>query len=257
MAPSPTTVYLFAGDSLTEGTYGESYVERVAVALDQGWAGLTGQAVNAGLAADTALSLLDRLDEPLLAYRPQWVILAVGTNDVWMPWLSSHSAGWWLWRQYRRASAGQKPTTDLDQFAAVYRALIDKAQMAGARVLACTVSPLGERISSPPNQRLARLNGIIKQVAVERAAPVADVWQAFVEEYAVLPKPSRRVPGEWLFTWVDRGRLRYTTPDAISRRRRLSLTFDGLHLNSRGAELWAVTILNSLAQGQEGVNLPG
>lgn len=242
---------------MTEGVYGESYVERVSAALDQGWAGLSGQAVNAGRAADTAQSLLNRLDEPLSAYRPQWVILAVGVNDVWMPWLSSHSVGWWLWRQYRRASAGQKPTTDRDQFAAVYRALIDRAQQAGAQVLACTVSPLGERISSAPNQRLARLNGIIRKVAAERHVPVADVWQAFVEEYAVLPKPSRRVPGEWLFTWVDRGRLRHTTPDAVSRRRRLHLTFDGLHLNSRGADLWAATILHSLAQCQEGAIVPG
>jgi lysophospholipase L1-like esterase len=257
MASSPRTVYLFAGDSLTEGRYGESYVERVAVALDQGWEGLSGEAVNAGRAADTAQSLLNRLDVLLLTHQPQWVILAVGVNDVWMPWLSSHSVGWWFWRQYRRALAGQRPTTDLDQFAAVYRALIDRAQLAGARVLACTTSPLGERVSSPPNQRLARLNGVIKQVAIERGTAVADVWQAFVEEYAVLPKPSRRVPGEWLFTWVDRGRLRYTSPDAISRRRRLHLTFDGLHLNSQGADLWAATILLALVQSQDGASVPG
>jgi lysophospholipase L1-like esterase len=256
-ASSSTTIYLFAGDNLTEGVYGESYVDRIAAALDQGWAGLSGQTVNAGRSADTAQSLLDRLDGPLAAYRPQWVVLAVGSNDVWMPWLSSHSVGWWLWRQYRQGIAGQRPTTDLDRFAAVYRSLIDKAQLAGARVLACTASPLGERFSSPPNQRLARLNGVIKQVAVERSVPLADVWQAFIEEYAVLPKRSRRVPGEWLFTWVDRGRLRYTTPDVISRRRRLHLTYDGFHLNSRGADLWATTVLQALVQCQEGITLPG
>jgi lysophospholipase L1-like esterase len=186
------------------------------------------------------------------------VILAVGGNDVWIPWLSSHSVGWWLWRHYRRARASQRPTTDRDQFAAAYRALIDRARAAGARVLACTVSPLGEQISSPPNRRLARLNGAIKAVAADRGVPLADVWQAFVDEYAVLSKPSRRVPGEWLFTWLDRARLRRTTPDAISHRRRLLLTFDGLHLNSRGADLWAITILQALAQGQsqEGRSVP-
>ena len=248
MQPSATDVYLFTGDGLTEGSYGESYVDRIAESLYRGSAGLAGQAVNAGRAAETVQSLDARLDYLLREYQPQWVILAVGASDVWVPWLSSHSVGWWLWRQYRRARANLRPTTDLDQFSATYRALIDRSQEAGARVLVCTSSPLGERIDTPPNRLLARANGAIKQVAADRGVPVADVWQAFVEKYAVLPKPSKRVPGEWLFTWVDRGRLRSTTPDRLSQRRRLHLTFDGLHLNSRGADLWASTSLRALAQ---------
>ena len=251
MESSPTNVYLFAGDSLTEGVCGESYVERVAEALHQGWAGLAGQAINAGRGGCTVQSLLDRLELPQRELQPQWVILAVGINDVWLPWLSRHSVGWRLWLKYRRLRLGQKPTTDLDQFAAAYRALIDGAQQAGVRVLACTVSPLGEQLASPANQQLARVNGVIKQVAADRHAPLADVWQAFVGEYAVLPKPSRRVPGEWLFVWSDRRRLRTTSPDQLSEQRHLHLTFDGIHLNSRGADLWARTILVALARAQE------
>jgi lysophospholipase L1-like esterase len=144
----------------------------------------------------------------------------------------------------------QQPTTDLDQFTAAYRALIDQALQAGVRVLVCTPSPIGEKISSPPNRLLARLNGAIKKVAAERGVPVADIWQAFVEEYAVLPKPSRRTPGEWLFVWFDRARARSTSPDELGRRRRLLLTFDGRHLNSRGADLWASTILRTLARNR-------
>jgi lysophospholipase L1-like esterase len=254
---SSTTIYLFAGDSLTEGIYGESYVERVAEALHLGWVGLAGQAVNMGWGADTVQSLLDRLDAPLRDYQPQWVILAVGGNDVWLPWLGSRSVGWWLWLRYRRITSGQKPTTDLDQFAAAYRSLIDKVQQAGARVLACTVSPLGEQLSSPPNRQLARLNGIIKQVAAAQHMPLADVWQAFVEELAPLSTPSRYVPGEWLFAWIDRQRLRSTPPDKLGDRRRLHLTFDGIHLNSRGADLWASTILTALVRAQGTAIVPG
>ncbi len=259
MASSPTTVYLFAGNSLTEGIYGESYVERVSSALAQGRSGLAGEVVNAGRGCDTVLSLLERIDRPLRQYQPQWVILAVGGNDVWLPWLSGHSLGWALWFLYRRIRLGQKPSTDLDQFAAAYRALIDQARQAGARVLACTVSPLGERLSSPVNRRLARLNGVIKHVAADCLVPVADVWQAFVEELATLPLSSNYVPGEWLFNWLDRRRLSATSPDEVARRRRLHLTFDGIHLNSRGADLWADTILSALAQagGAAAVPAPG
>jgi lysophospholipase L1-like esterase len=247
---SPTAVYLFAGNSLTEGIYGESYVQRVADSLQQGRAGLRGEAVNLGRGCDTAQSLLNRIDGPLRQHRPEWVILAVGGNDVWLPWLSTHSFVWRLWFLYRRITRGQVPTTDLDQFAALYRALIDKARQSGARALACTISPLGERLSSPVNQRLARLNGVIKHVSTDCQVPVADVWQAFVEELATSANPAGYVPGEWLFAWLDRRRLRTDQPDQVAQRRRLQLTFDGIHLNSRGADLWANTILAALARAQ-------
>jgi len=247
MTSSPPAIYLFAGDALTEGLYGESFVDRLDPALHQAWGGT---AVNAGRAGDTVQSLLNRIEGLLREYQPEWVILAVGGNDVWLPWLSRHSLGWWLWLQYRRTLRGQRPTTDLDQFAAAYRALVDRVQQAGAGVVACTASPLGEQLASPPNRQLAGVNGAIKQVAAERHLPLADVWQAFVGELAVLPRPSRYKPGEWLSVWLDRGRLRSRTPDQVSRRRRLRLTFDGIHLNSRGADLWAVTVLAALAHAQ-------
>jgi lysophospholipase L1-like esterase len=155
-----------------------------------------------------------------------------------------------LWAHPRRIRLGQGATTDLDRFAALYRALIDKVRQADAQVLVCTTSPMGERIASPLNQQLARLNGVIKRVAADQAAPVADVWSAFVAELAPLEKPSNYTFGEWLFTWLDARRLRVVTPDEIARRRRLLLTFDGAHLNSRGADLYAATVAQALFQAQ-------
>lgn len=233
------------------GAYGESYVERVARSLYKGDYGLRGEVVNASLSGDTVLSLLRRIDRPLHRYQPQWTILAVGGNDVWFPWLSEHSVGWWLWAQYRRLRAGQMPVTDLDQFASAYRALIDKARQMRARVMACTVSPFGESLSSPVNRRVARINGIIKHVAADCEVPVADVWQASVEQLAALPSRSGYLPGEWLFVWSDRRRMKKVHPDDVAERRRLYLTFDGIHLNSRGADLWADTVLKALARSQE------
>ncbi len=244
--------YLFAGDSLTEGVYGESYVERIARALYRGWAGLEGEVVNAGRGGDTIAALLDRIEEPLRRYQPRWVIFAIGLNDVWFPWLGEHSIGWRLSNAYRRLR-GRTCTTDLDRFAAAYRSLVDTARtVADARVLACTLPPIGEQLAAPVNRRLARLNGVIKHVAADRRIPVADVWQAFVEELAARPRSAHYMPGEWLFAWLDRRRLRSpgVTPDSVAERRHLWLTLDGIHLNSRGADLWAKTVLAALAQAR-------
>jgi lysophospholipase L1-like esterase len=247
---SKTTVYLFAGDSLTEGIYGASYVERMAAALTRGEHGWEGEIVNAGRSGETIASLLQRIEGLIVDHQPTWLVLAVGCNDVWLPWLSDHSLGWRLWAGVQRLRTGQRPTRDLDQFTAGYRAVIDRARQAGVRVLACTTSPVGERLSSPVNGRVARLNGAIKRVAADQRVPVADVWQAFVEELALLPRHSDYLSAEWLFVWLDRRRYRGTGPDAMAERRRLHLTFDGVHLNSRGADLWASVVLKALARAE-------
>jgi lysophospholipase L1-like esterase len=258
MESSRVNVYLFAGDGLTEAEWGESYVERVGAALHAAQGHPRGEVVNAGRTGDTVASLLGRIDRPLRRYRPSWVILAVGGNDVWHRWLSSHSVGWWIASKVRGLKHGQVPATDLDEFAAAYRALIDKARQVGSNVVACTVSPRGEQLSSPVNRQVARLNGVIKRVAAELEVPVADIWQAFVEELAVLPSRSGYVPSEWLFVWAQRRRTQTVRPDEHAVRRRLHLTCDGIHLNSRGADLWARTVLEALdrAQGGHGVSVP-
>ncbi len=250
MESSRVSVYLFAGDGLTQGSVGESYVERVGKALHGGQAGLRGEVVNAGQSGDTISSLVRRIDRPLRRYQPSWVILAVGSNDIWYRWLSSHSVGWWLVLQYRRLRYEQAAVTDLDEFAAAYRTLIDKARQVGSSVMACTVTPVGEQLSTPVNRRVARLNGMIKHAAADLEVPVADVWQAFVEELAVQPSRSSYVPSEWLFVWAQRRRVERSSPDELAERRRLHLTSDGIHLNSRGAALWAQTVLRALTQAQ-------
>ena len=102
MPTPPVPTYLFAGDSLTEGVYGESYVEMLESAVGQGLV------VNDSIPYDTAATTLARIGEPLRRYRPQWVILAVGSNDVWLPWLSGLSLGWGLWHLYRRLRWGRR-----------------------------------------------------------------------------------------------------------------------------------------------------
>ena len=251
MSTSKPTVYLFAGDSLTEGVCGESYVDRVRRGLSARLGTQECVALNAGRGGDTVRSLLARIEEPLRDARPRCVILAIGTNDVWFRWLGEHSVGWWLWLRMHVLRTGQAPTSNLDRFGALYRELVDRSRAAsGAQVVACTISPIGETLSSPLNRQVARLNGVIQQVALERHVPVADVWQAFVEHLSVMPRLSGHLPRSWWSLAWDLRRLRRVSHDELARRRKLHLTYDGIHLNSRGADLWAATVLLALCRAE-------
>ena len=248
MGTSKPTVYLFAGDSLTEGVCGESYVDRVRRSLAVRPGTQECVALNAGRGGDTVRSLLARIEDPLRDAHPRCVVLAIGTNDVWFRWLSEHSVGWWLWLRAHALRTGQAPTRNLDRFGALYRELVDRSRaVSGAQIVACTISPIGENLSSPLNRQAARLNGVIQQVALERHVPVADIWQAFVEHLSVARRLSGHLPRSlWSPAW-DQRRMRRMSPDELARRRRLHLTYDGIHLNSRGADLWAVTVLRALS----------
>ena len=250
MPASKREIYLFVGDSLTEGVYGANYVDLVAQAIARGGTPPRGEFVNAGRGGDTVTAVRGRLGPLMQRWQPDWVIVAVGCNDVWLPWLSSHSLGWRIWLGLRRLQTGQTPSGDLDELGAAYRDVVDIARQGGAQVMACTVSPVGERLSSPVNRQVARLNGIIKHVAADYRVPVADIWQAFVEELASQAQRSSYLPGEWLFAGMDRRGYRPENVDQVARRRRLHLTFDGIHLNSRGAHLWADTVVAALAEAK-------
>ncbi|MBZ0289475.1 MAG: hypothetical protein K8I30_17775, partial [Anaerolineae bacterium] len=67
---------VFFGDSLTQGTMGVSYVDKVAK-------GLRGHHfINAGVNGDTSLNLYRRLDKDVIAHRPDGVFLMIGVNDA-------------------------------------------------------------------------------------------------------------------------------------------------------------------------------
>lgn len=245
--PAGPVVYLFAAETLAAGGLGANAFAAVDSALQRGRNGRRGAVRSIARAGDTALSLLPRLELALRGTQPHWVVLAVGSNDVWLRWLSRRGLAGWLRVQAHALRTGQRPAADLDRFAAAYRALVDTAQSAAAgQVLACTVGPLGEALTSPLNAEVARLNGVIRRVAVECQVALADVWQGFAEVLAPQPRRKAGVPDAWWSAARDRRLLRSRTIDELSQQRRLLLTFDGIHLNSRGDSLLAETIVGAL-----------
>ncbi len=85
---------LFTGDSITDcnrarpigdgfGKMGNSYVSRIFVDT---WADFPTHNIhylNSAISGDTTKMLLDRFDEDVLAYHPDYVFIMIGVNDVW------------------------------------------------------------------------------------------------------------------------------------------------------------------------------
>jgi lysophospholipase L1-like esterase len=67
---------IFFGDSLTQGTFGASYVDKVAAAM-RGH-----HFINQGVNGDTSLNLYRRIDKDVNAEKPDGVFIMVGVNDA-------------------------------------------------------------------------------------------------------------------------------------------------------------------------------
>lgn len=67
---------VFFGDSITQGSYGASYVDKVA-AMMRGH-----HFINEGINGDTSLNLFRRVDQYVIAHHPDAAFIMVGINDA-------------------------------------------------------------------------------------------------------------------------------------------------------------------------------
>ena len=108
-----------------------------------------------------------------------------------------------------------------------------------AKIIITTLSCLGEDVSSPLNQKRRLINDQIKEIGSKRGAYIADVSSLFdkilrksISSYNLMDHPLNLVLDYFRskrMNWVKK----------ISKKRRLLLTIDGGHLNSKGAIIYA------------------
>ncbi|HPD17293.1 MAG TPA: GDSL-type esterase/lipase family protein [Planctomycetota bacterium] len=167
------------GDSTT------NCVKKAGVTEETAWrtllaAGLTKrlgrpiEVVNAGVDADTAPLALQRLERDVLAHRPAWVVVMLGTND----------AGF-----FRPPNGvADTPRVALADFEAALREIIQRVRKAGAGVVLCTSVPMSAHygLRNLPAYEKHGLNYLVKQyaevtrrLAKEFSLPLAEVHEAF------------------------------------------------------------------------------
>ncbi|QIP15313.1 G-D-S-L family lipolytic protein [Spirosoma aureum] len=172
-AAKPTRVVFF-GDSITQaGIKPGGYIDRLKTLLPTDQFELIG----AGIGGNKIYDLFLRMDDDVLAQKPDVVVVWVGVNDVW-----------------HKASSGTG--TDPDKFVKFYEAVVKKLQAANARVVLCTPAAIGEK-TDMTNQQDGDLNQysqFIRDMAKRHNLPLVDLRKAFLD-YNLKNNPENKEKG--------------------------------------------------------------
>lgn len=156
--------WVFTGDSITQGakhtlgyrSFPEIFSERVRWEMRRG----RDMVVNSAISGSTASDILDDFEWRIAQFRPQVVVLMIGTNDA------------------------AYPATSIADFSDCLGRLGTAIANLGAFLVLMTPNPIVES-EAPERIRLAGFADALRNVANRSAAPLVDVWKAWagVQDY--------------------------------------------------------------------------
>lgn len=220
-----------AGDSLTHGNMSANYVAPLAARLAP--RGL--EVLNAGINADLTYTLLRRLDD-VIAARPDFVTLLIGTNDV------NASLGPGQLRHYRRLrkltpADVPTPETYRQNLTQLLRRLRTETT---ARVAVLSLPPMSEDLAHEANRRADHYSQILKEVTQTEGATYLPLRERLTELLHQRPsQPQVRFEQTTQLVRlavVQRYVLRQSW-DQIAAAHGCRLLTDNLHLNTTGASV--------------------
>jgi lysophospholipase L1-like esterase len=155
---------VFFGDSITQaGVQPTGYITRISQMLDQKKLSDRYEVVGAGISGNKVYDLYLRLEDDVLAKKPDAVVIWVGVNDVW----------------HKRTSG---TGTDADKFERFYNALLKKLKANNIAVYLCTPAAIGEKTdyTNELDGDLNRYAAIIRRIAASNNCPLIDLRKAFL-----------------------------------------------------------------------------
>lgn len=236
----PTVVCI--GDSLTHGRTSSNYV----ALLQKRFRPKGYRFVNAGLNGELAYNVRQRL-EAVIACRPSWITLMVGTNDVYAA-LSTANAH----ETMEQMDLPERPTREA--FRRYLTEICLQLRNATAAPLALlSLPPLGEDPAHRAFQLTADYSRIIQTVAHETGnayLPIHERMRVYLENQ---DRPGRSFgayrDGMGLAVKARRFLLRQSF-NTISRRNGFSLLTDFFHLNDVGAAMVADAVAEFILAGE-------
>ncbi|WP_343531224.1 GDSL-type esterase/lipase family protein [Pedobacter sp.] len=151
---------VFFGDSITQqgATKASGYINMLKKQVDTNKFELIG----AGIGGNKVYDLYLRLEEDVLAKKPDLVFIYVGINDVW----------------HKQSS---RTGTDYPKYIKFYQALIDKIKATGSKIVLCTPSVIGEKKTGTNelDTELDKYSTGIRELATKNNLPLCDLRKAF------------------------------------------------------------------------------
>lgn len=193
---------VFLGDSITQAGVGpKGYVTLIKNTLAERHKDLGIEVIGAGISGNKVPDLQRRLDKDVIVKKPTLVVIYIGINDVW------HSE--------MKPPAG----TPKDKYEEGLKEVIGKIKDAGARVVLCTPTVIGEKKSNKLDAQLDEYADVSRKVAKDTRVTLCDLRKAF-REYLEKHNADDKEKGV--------------------------LTSDRVHLNDAGNQLVADTILATI-----------
>lgn len=214
---------VFVGDSLTAAVPGVSFVEMVKAAYP------SYEVLNYGKGGDTVTSLNTRMLEMRVAKDIDIMFVCIGVNDVFV------QTGWW--HPTLKKVMKQPWVKDKAAFYLAYHTLITTLRPLTNQLVLIPPLFVGEDINNKSNRLLAEYFNEVQSLIELYQCPVLPVRDKMIEALAT-KKISNYVPKR--LGQLRNDVIKLTTPplvDAVSLKRGLHLTLDGVHLNTLGASI--------------------
>lgn len=229
------------GDSITAGIPGRSYVEYLQKVSCE----------NHGLGGDTLLGMTGRLKKYLEDDKPvSTLLLQIGTNDILHDLLKDRSYSWSYVVKSSILAKGA-PARTPEEYRKGYERVLDLTEGIARRIV-ISIPCISEDPESGPNTIVVAYNEVLEELCRERSIPFVDIASSQRSVYQKVKHPNPRVLSDLsLQALIDSFTARSEkSVHRLSKRRGLSLTIDGVHLNTTGARLLAKLVdasLNNLA----------
>ena len=187
---------VFLGDSITAAAVKpQGFITLITNAITAAHPDLGIETFGAGISGNKVPNLQKRLEKDVLSKKPTIVFIYIGINDVWH------------WKKNKEGEMAGGTTKEV--FESGLKEIIGKINDAGARVIMCTPTVIGEKPDGS-NERDAMLEeyaAISRKVAADTDSQLVDLRKAFLDH------------------------LKANNPDNLGKG---ILTGDGVHLNPAG-----------------------
>ncbi|MCS6795863.1 MAG: GDSL-type esterase/lipase family protein [Raineya sp.] len=220
---------VFAGDSLTCGNMSADYTAMVAEKLKNAY-----EYINAGVNADLAYNLLQRLDE-IIACKPDFVTILIGTNDANATIFKQNQA------VYQKLKKLPQPAT-IFWYEENLCKIVERLQNeTSAQIALISMPVIGENLKHKVHSHIKEYVEVVKKVAQKYQVaylPLYEKHVEFLEKQSPIRKeyhPNHKLIELAMFQKY----ILQRTWDEIAKTHGFHTVTDFIHLNSIGAKMIA------------------